>query len=147
MNQIWRELESLSSNYEEKFPKTMEYWIADCDGDEFMDEIDDFTLEKSKDLNRFSCVSLAGLVAEHLAFGCSEGSFTDIEMLGEIFEWLEFTKTEADFQMKWAALNTLLILRRHENARSKLAEAMSEGRSVGFCINMIEKALDSEELL
>lgn len=48
--------------------------------------------------------------------------------------------------MRWAVLNTVLILRRHEKARAVLASAMSEGRSVGSCLDIIEETIDVDEL-
>ncbi|OVA11417.1 hypothetical protein BVC80_9003g38 [Macleaya cordata] len=96
----------------------------------------------SKNLNRYSCVAVAGLTAEYLSFGYSEGSFNDVEQLDALFKSLGFTESEVDSQIKWAVLNTVLILNRHYDARSKLAEAMSSGRSVGFCIDTIENALE-----
>ncbi|KAL5998673.1 hypothetical protein ACLOJK_009617 [Asimina triloba] len=66
--------------------------------------------------------------------------------LDGLLKSLGFTQKKADSQVRWAVLNTILILRRCEGARSKLAEAMSSGRSVGFCIDTIEKAINSEDI-
>lgn len=57
-----------------------------------------------------------------------------------------FTQKKADAQVRWAVLNTVLILRRHEKARAVLASAMSEGRSVGSCLDIIEETIDVDEL-
>lgn len=53
----------------------------------------------------------------------------------------DFKEDEAESQIKRAALNAVLILDRQYDARSRLAEAMALGRSVGDCIDTIEKAL------
>ncbi|XP_010244617.1 PREDICTED: uncharacterized protein LOC104588407 isoform X3 [Nelumbo nucifera] len=66
--------------------------------------------------------------------------------LDRLLKGLGFTQKKADSQVRWAVLNIVLLLRRHEGARSKLAEAMSMGRSVGFCIDTIEKAIDDVEI-
>ncbi|KDO48518.1 hypothetical protein CISIN_1g019873mg [Citrus sinensis] len=84
-----------------------------------------------KTLNNFSCVILGGLVAEHLVFGHSEGHYSDINKLDKVFQWLGYNKSEADSQVKWAALNTVLISHHHIQVRSRLAEAMALGRSIG----------------
>nr|GMD46804.1 stress regulated protein [Ipomoea batatas] len=97
-------------------------------------------------LNRFSCIALAGVATEYLLFGCAEGGLTDINQLDFLLQSLGFTQKKADSQVRWAVLNTILILRRHENARAKLAEGMSEGRSVGFCIDIIEKSISDDDL-
>ncbi|KAG5549316.1 hypothetical protein RHGRI_014613 [Rhododendron griersonianum] len=57
-----------------------------------------------------------------------------------------FTQKKADSQVRWVVLNTVLTLRRHEEARAKLAEAMFEGRSVGFCIDVIEKTTNAADI-
>ena len=51
---------------------------------------------------------------------------------------LGYSTDMANSQIKWAAINTLLILRRHHKATSRVAEAMALGRSIGFCIDAIE---------
>lgn len=125
-------------------------------------------------LNRFSCIALAGVATEYLLFGYAEGGLADIDkvwieisqkqtcdffltlleqplipqhmkQLDNLLKSLGFTQKKADSQVRWAVLNTILILRRHERARSKLAEAMSSGKSVGFCIDIIETSIVSSE--
>ncbi|RVW53364.1 hypothetical protein CK203_103136 [Vitis vinifera] len=96
----------------------------------------------SKTLNRFSCVIVAGLIAEYLVFGCSEGLHSDVEQLDEVLKWLGFSEGEAYSQMKWAVLNTVLILSRHHEARLRLAKAMALGKSVGYCIDTIENVIN-----
>ncbi|PSS24896.1 hypothetical protein CEY00_Acc09456 [Actinidia chinensis var. chinensis] len=100
----------------------------------------------STTLNKFVCVILGGLAAEHLVFGYSEGLHADVEKLNAVLQWLGFTKSEGDSQVKWAAINTLSILVRHHKARSRLAEAMALGKSVGSCIDVIESTLNDNEI-
>ncbi|CAN0920659.1 hypothetical protein LINGRAHAP2_LOCUS32162 [Linum grandiflorum] len=95
----------------------------------------------SKTLNAFSCIILGGLVAEYLAFGHAEGHLADLEKLHNTIKWLGMSESNARFQMKWAALNTIFILDNHQQARERLVEAMAEGRSVGLCIDAIETSL------
>lgn len=83
-------------------------------------------------------------MAEHLVFGHSEGHYSDINKLDKVFQWLGYNKSEADSQVKWAALNTVLISHHHIQVRSRLAEAMALGRSIGSCIHSIENALSGE---
>lgn len=59
---------------------------------------------------------------------------------------LGFTQKKANSQVRWAVLNTILILRRHKEARTMLAEAMSMGRSVGFCIDIIERNVNDADI-
>ncbi|KAK9292962.1 hypothetical protein L1049_020944 [Liquidambar formosana] len=97
-------------------------------------------------LNRFSCIALAGVTTEYLLYGYSEGGLADINKLDALFKSLGFTQKKADSQVRWAVLNTALILRRHEEARAKLADAMSMGKSVGFCIDTIEETIDEADI-
>lgn len=59
---------------------------------------------------------------------------------------LGFTQKKADSQVRWSVLNTVLLLRRHEVARVKLAEAMSIGKSVGSCIGIIEDTIEVSDI-
>lgn len=43
--------------------------------------------------------------------------------------------------MRWAVLNVVTLLRRHEELHNALADAMQQRRSVGECIAVIEQAL------
>ncbi|WMV17227.1 hypothetical protein MTR67_010612 [Solanum verrucosum] len=97
-------------------------------------------------LNRFSCIALAGVATEYLLFGYAEGGLSDINQLDALLKSLGFTQKKADSQVRWAVLNTILILRRHEKARSTLAEAMTQGKSVGVCIDIIEKSISDDDL-
>ncbi|XP_043708153.1 uncharacterized protein LOC122657502 isoform X1 [Telopea speciosissima] len=124
-------------------------------GFEFLEDIHTGKLPKRKvnngkvsarNLNRFSCIALAGLASECLVFGCSESSSSDVLKLDRVFKWLGFTESEVDAQVRWAVLNTLLILHRHNEARSRLAEAMALRRSVGFCIDTIENTLNLSDI-
>ncbi|MCD9640010.1 hypothetical protein HAX54_025021 [Datura stramonium] len=95
----------------------------------------------SQTLNRFLCVILGGLVAEHLLFGYSELLHSDVQKLDRVLRWLCFNENEADSLVRWAVLTTLSLLSHHHKARSRLAEAMSSRRSIGYCIDMIESTL------
>ena len=59
-----------------------------------------------------------------------------------MLKWLGFSESEAYSQMKWAVLNTVLILSRHHEARLRLAKAMALGKSVGYCIDTIENVIN-----
>lgn len=59
---------------------------------------------------------------------------------------MDFEESEADGQLKWAVINTLSLLVRHQEARSRLAETMALGKSVGTCIDVIENTLTDIEL-
>ncbi|CAL9185800.1 unnamed protein product [Musa hybrid cultivar] len=112
---------------------------------EFIEEINTGKVS-AKMLNRFSCIALAGVATEYLLFGHSEGGLADIDKLDTLLKSLGFTQKKADSQVRWAVLNTILLLRRHEKARSLLAEAMSLGKSVGSCIDVIENSIEAADV-
>ncbi|PIN21720.1 hypothetical protein CDL12_05575 [Handroanthus impetiginosus] len=112
---------------------------------EFLEEVSKGKVSATT-LNNFSCIALAGVATEYLLFGTAEGGLADISTLDRLLKGLGFTQKKADAQVRWALLNTILILRRHETARATLATAMSEGLSIGSCIDIIEKAIDVAEV-
>ncbi|RCV36507.1 hypothetical protein SETIT_7G324200v2 [Setaria italica] len=112
---------------------------------EFLEEINTGKLSATM-LNKFSCIALAGVATEYLLYGVAEGGLADINKLDGLLKSLGFTQKKADSQVRWAVLNTVLMLRRHEKARSQLAEAMSSGKSVGTCIEIIEGNINTDDI-
>ncbi|KAF9670019.1 hypothetical protein SADUNF_Sadunf13G0024800 [Salix dunnii] len=112
---------------------------------EFLEEVKTGKVSATT-LNRFSCIALAGVAAEYLLFGYAEGGLADINKLDMLIKGLGFTQKKADSQVRWSVLNTILMLRRHEGARAKLAEAMAMGLSVGCCIGIIEDNIDDADI-
>lgn len=112
---------------------------------EFLEEVNSGKVSATM-LNRFSCIALAGVVTEYLLYGYAEGGLADINKLDLLLKGLGFTQKKADSQVRWSVLNTVLILRRHKQARGKLAETMSMGKSVGACIGVIEENIDSTDI-
>ncbi|KAL6324318.1 hypothetical protein AAG906_012564 [Vitis piasezkii] len=112
---------------------------------EFLEEVNSGKVSATM-LNRFSCIALAGVVTEYLLYGYAEGGLADINKLDLLLKGLGFTQKKADSQVRWSVLNTVLILRRHKQARGKLAEAMSMGKSVGACIGVIEENIDNTDI-
>jgi hypothetical protein len=58
---------------------------------------------------------------------------------------MQFTQNKADGEIRWAALNTVSMLRRHAGAHEKLAAAMDSAASIGACIALLEDELASSE--
>ncbi|XP_028780832.1 uncharacterized protein LOC114749167 [Neltuma alba] len=112
---------------------------------EFVEEVNTGKVSATT-LNRFSCIALAGVATEYLIYGIAEGGLDDIRKLDSLLKSLGFTQKKADSEVRWSVLNTVLLLRRHEGARAKLAEAMSSGKSVGSCIEVIENSIDVSDM-
>lgn len=112
---------------------------------EFLEEVNAGKVSATT-LNKFSCIALAGVASEYLLYGYSEGGLSDINQLDMLLKSLGFTQKKADSQVRWAVLNTVMILRRHEKVRTELVEAMSKGKSVGSCIEIIEETIDDANI-
>ncbi|KAJ1283707.1 hypothetical protein BS78_03G147300 [Paspalum vaginatum] len=112
---------------------------------EFLEEINTGKLSATM-LNKFSCIALAGVATEYLLYSIAEGGIADMNKLDGLLKGLGFTQKKADSQVRWAVLNTVVILRRHEKTRSQLAEAMSSGMPVGCCIGVIEDSLNTDDI-
>jgi hypothetical protein len=95
----------------------------------------------SGSLGRFSCVALAGISMEYVAYGFAEGGVADVRQLDGMLRALAFSQKKSDSEVRWAVLNTISILRRHEGTVRKLSERMAAGASVGECIRLIEDNL------
>ncbi|CAN1761263.1 hypothetical protein LINPERHAP1_LOCUS7849 [Linum perenne] len=112
---------------------------------EFVEEVNSGKVSATT-LNRFSCIALAGVATEYILYGYSEGGLADISKLDMLLKGLGFTQKKADSQVRWSVLNTILLLRCHGQARAKLADAMSMGKSVGSCIAVIEDNIDDADI-
>eukprot|EP00232_Nephroselmis_pyriformis_P030238 CAMPEP_0182856136 /NCGR_PEP_ID=MMETSP0034_2-20130328/2255_1 /TAXON_ID=156128 /ORGANISM="Nephroselmis pyriformis, Strain CCMP717" /LENGTH=361 /DNA_ID=CAMNT_0024987179 /DNA_START=413 /DNA_END=1498 /DNA_ORIENTATION=+ len=116
-----------------------------CDGD-FQAEVARGQLS-SASLDRYCCIALAGVATEYLVFGQAEGGLSDIQQLDRLLQALGFTQKKSDGQVRWAVLNTTVLLQRHRAAHRALTEAMVEGRPVGECVRVIEEELAKCKLI
>lgn len=96
----------------------------------------------SSTLDAYACIALAGVGAEYVIFGKAEGGKSDIQMLDGILSALGFTQTKADDVVRGAVMRTISLLRAHGEAHLALSRAMSERRSVGECIRVVEENVD-----
>jgi hypothetical protein len=96
---------------------------------------------KSASLDAYACVALAGVATEWLRFGRAEGGVADVAQLDALLRAAGFTQKKADDQVRWAVLNVVALLRRHERAHDALAAAMGRGASAAACIGAVEEAL------
>ena len=99
----------------------------------------------SASLDVYACIALAGVATEWLRYGHAEGGLADVQQLDRLLRALGFTQAKADDEVRWAVLNVVTILRRHEKVQDKLADAMSRGAGVGECIAVVEEALAKSE--
>ena len=89
-------------------------------------------------------MALAGISMEYVAYGFAEGGVADVQQLDGMLRALAFSQKKSDSEVRWAVLNTITILRRHEAVVRKLSEKMAAGGSVGECVALIEQNLSDE---
>ena len=110
-----------------------------CDG-QFQNEVKRGKIT-STSVGRFACVALAGVCAEYAKYGNSEGGAVDIQQLDQLFNALQFSQKKSDDEVRWATLNTMAIVRRHEGLVDELARMMGTGESTAKLISIIEARL------
>lgn len=118
---------------------------AFCDG-EFQREVQKGKIT-STSLGRFACVAMAGICMEYILFGFAEGGLSDVQQLDGLLRALAFTQKKSDSEVRWAVLNTTSLLRRHLGLTEKLADYMARGASVGECVALIEKEVETAEFV
>jgi len=98
----------------------------------------------STSLDRYACIALAGVAAEYCSFGMAEGGLQDVRQLDSLLTALAFSQKRADSTVRYAALSTVLMLRRHSDSHLRLARAMEDGLSVAACIAAVEEGAVGE---
>ena len=100
----------------------------------------------SASLDAFACVALAGVCAEYIDYGASEGGLNDVQALDALLSALNFSQKKADSEVRFAVLSVVLLLRREARAHDALAAAMEAGSSVGTCLATVEANLTMSQL-
>ena len=95
----------------------------------------------SATLDAYACVALAGVSAEFIEFGQSEGGLNDVRALDALLSALNFSQKKADSEVRFAVLSVVLLLRREAGAHDALAAAMEAGSSVATCLAVVEANL------
>jgi hypothetical protein len=110
--------------------------------------VDTALLEKTLDVQetpllveRFCTVWMAGIAAETLVYGDTEGGESDRQKLREILHYTGFPKSAATQKERWAFLQAQSILEKHFRAYQALVEAMERRESVEACLQVIQKHL------
>eukprot|EP00471_Norrisiella_sphaerica_P003688 CAMPEP_0184488874 /NCGR_PEP_ID=MMETSP0113_2-20130426/13784_1 /TAXON_ID=91329 /ORGANISM="Norrisiella sphaerica, Strain BC52" /LENGTH=437 /DNA_ID=CAMNT_0026871981 /DNA_START=370 /DNA_END=1683 /DNA_ORIENTATION=- len=114
-------------------------------GTRFADEV--FKMEissgsiRTRSLDQFTCISLAGIASELVLLDKAEGGRSDLVQLDALLFALRFSPQRAAFQVRWAVYNTVSLIRQHKQTLEELADAMEEGKSVEVCIKLLEERL------
>jgi hypothetical protein len=92
-------------------------------------------------VERYSIILMAGIAAESLSYGQSDGGFADetalISFLSKFGKWDDATIRN---QFRWGALQATLVLQEYKECYDALVAVLERGGSLGECIYAIEKA-------
>jgi hypothetical protein len=105
-------------------------------------QIQDGKVDRSS-INRASVVIMAGIAAEAWQYGKAEGGVIDENSLFELLTTIQppWNIDRVKSQARWAVLQSLILLREHEDSYNALVVALDGGSSIGECIECIEDHL------
>lgn len=105
---------------------------------EFQIEVSKGKLSSSS-LDKYTCICLAGVIAEYLCFGRAEGGVNDIRQLDALFRAIGFSQAKSDGEVRWAVLNCAFILREKAALHKSIAEAIkTQAPTIGQLVKLIE---------
>lgn len=92
-------------------------------------------------INRYAFVLMAGIAGEAISFGEAEGGESDVTALVQLLGALQppWEAEKVRMQARWAVLQSVKVLRENSAAYDALCDAMRENRSLGDCIDCIER--------
>jgi len=99
-------------------------------------------------IDRFSIIVMAGISAEAIHFGQADGGASDETSLITFLSQIQpsspgttnWTSEAIRNQARWAALQSVLILKYYEKSYDALVDALKRGGDLGECIYAIENA-------
>ncbi|MEL6441815.1 MAG: ATP-dependent Zn protease [Cyanobacteria bacterium J06621_8] len=104
-----------------------------------------FELEKMRlTLERFCTVWMAGVAAEQMIYGDSQGGAEDRQQLKQALMMAGLPEIGYGPKERWAELQAANLLSRHQESYSALVEAMTQRASVEECYGVIQKHCDAD---
>ena len=108
-----------------------------------------FELEKMRlTLERFCTVWMAGIAAEQMVYGNSQGGAEDRQQLKQVLTMAGLPEVGYAQKERWAQLQATNLITRHQHSYEALVEAMKQRASVEECYAVIQQYcdVDSETL-
>ena len=90
-------------------------------------------------IDRYCQVWMAGMAAEQIVYGNTEGGDNDIQALNLFWSALGRSPNESKLKQRWAALQAKTLLEKHRDAFDALAAAMGDRTPVAACYDIIEQ--------
>lgn len=95
-------------------------------------------------LERFCTVWMAGIAAETLVYGSSEGGVEDRQKLREALTTFGRPASESELKERWATRQAQTIIQEHWTAYEALVAAMEQRASVIECCQVIQQHCQNE---
>ena len=108
-----------------------------------------FELEKMRlTLERFCTVWMAGIAAEKIIYGNSQGGVEDRQQLKRALMMAGLPEVGYPQKERWAQLQATNLLTRHQQSYEALVEAMKQRATVEECYGVIQQncSADSEQI-
>ena len=102
-----------------------------------------FEFEKMRlTLERYCTVWMAGIAAENMVYGNSQGGAEDRQQLKQALTMAGLPEVGYGQKERWAQLQATNLLHRHQESYEALVEAMTQRASVTECYEVIQKYCD-----
>ena len=95
-------------------------------------------------LDRFCTVWMAGIAAEKMVFGDSQGGAEDRQQIQKALTMAGLTTAAAPQKQRWAQLQATNLLTRHQKSYQALVEAMKQRASVEECYEVIQQHCEED---
>lgn len=95
-------------------------------------------------LDRFCTVWMAGIAAENIVFGDSQGGAEDRQQIQKALTLAGLSAAAAPQKQRWAQLQATNLLTRHQKSYEALVEAMTQRSSVEECYEVIKQHCDAD---
>jgi len=102
-------------------------------------------LEKMRlTLSRFCTVWMAGIAAEKMVYGNSQGGAEDRQLLKQALSMAGLPEVGYPQKERWAQLQASNLLTRHQQSYEALVEAMEQRATVAECYEIIQQYCDAD---
>lgn len=95
-------------------------------------------------LERFCTVWMAGIAAEKIIYGNSQGGAEDRQQLKQALIMAGLPEIGFGQKERWAQLQATNLLKRHQESYEALVKAMTQRASVAECYAVIQKHCDAD---
>ncbi len=94
-------------------------------------------------LDRFCTVWMAGIAAEQITYGSSEGGSDDRSKFRQILMQLGMTASDIEQRERLAVLRAKTLLQNHESAYEALVSALQERQTIESCYEAIHATIEA----